>query len=216
LQDAFFVRRARVVGDGTIYRNVEFKIEFDFENYNSVAFDESFVGARNLPWIDTVRVGQTRVPFGLEAYTSSRFLPMLERSPLFDAFYQEFAPGVFTNTTFFDQRLTTQHMVHRIDNFSQFNGASFGDGKYAYSGRVSGLPAYEDDGRWLLHLGVAYQVRKGSSPLDFSGGSVLPGDENADLVRFRARPGIRDAVGLQGDPARVVDTGTSTPTTCRR
>src|SRR5205085_7431506 len=30
---------------------------------------------------------------------------------------------------------------------------------------------------------------------------------NTDLIRFRARPGIRDAVGLQGNPARVVDTG---------
>ncbi len=213
LTDGFFVRRARVVADGTVFQTIEFKNEFDFENYNSVSFDESYVGARDLPVVDTVRVGQTHCPFGLEAYTSSRFLPMLERSPLFDAFYQEFAPGVFADTTFLDQRVTTQHMFHRIDNFSQFNGASFGDGKYAYSGRVSGLPVYEADGRCLLHLGLAYQWRKGSPPLDFNGGTALPSAPNpaaadrTDLIRFRARPGIRDAVGLQGDPARVVDTG---------
>jgi len=181
------------------------------ENYNNISFDESYVGARDLPFIDTVRFGQTHVPFGLEAYTSSRFLPMIERSPLFDAFYQEFAPGIFTNTTFFDQRLTTQHMFHRIDNFSQFNGASFGDGKYAYSGRVSALPLYESDGVCLLHLAVAYQWRKGSTPPDFNGGTVLPSNptttENTDLVRFRTRPGLRDVVGLQGDGTRVIDTG---------
>jgi phosphate-selective porin OprO/OprP len=213
LLDGFFVRRARFMGDGTVYQTIEFKTEFDFENYNNISFDESYVGARDLPYIDTVRVGQTHCPFGLEAYTSSRFLPMLERSPLFDAFYQEFAPGVFTDTTFLDQRVTTQHMFHRIDNFSQFNGASFGDGKYAYSGRVSALPVYEDDGRCLLHLGVAYQWRKGSPPLDFNGGTPLPSNpnpnvtENTDLVRFRVRPTLRDAVGLQGNGARVVDTG---------
>jgi phosphate-selective porin OprO and OprP len=213
LLDGFFVRRARVVADGVIFQTIEFKTEFDFENYNSISFDESYVGARDLPFIDTVRFGQTHVPFGLEAYTSSRFLPMLERSPLFDAFYQEFAPGVFTNTTFLDQRVTTQHMFHRIDNFSQFNGASFGDGKYAYSGRVSALPVYEDDGRCLLHLGLAYQFRKGTIPLDFNGGTTLPSQPDpqvagtSDLVRFRARPSIRDAVGAQGNGARVVDTG---------
>ena len=159
------------------------------------------------------RLGQTHVPFGLEAYTSSRFLPMMERSPLFEAFYQEFAPGVFTNTTFLDERVTTQHMFHRIDNFQQFNGASFGDGKYAYSGRVSALPWYEDGGRTLVHVGVAYQWRKGSPPPDFNGGTALASAPspavtgNTDLVRFRARPALRDAVGLQGDGARVVDTG---------
>src|SRR5262245_17656208 len=138
---------------------------------------------------------------------------MLELSTLFDAFYQEFAPGIFSNTTFSDQRVTTQHMFHRIDNFNQFNGASFGDGKYAYSGRLSGLPVYECDGRYLFHLGVAYQWRKGSIPSDFNGGTTLPSTanpnvtENTDLVRFRARPSIRDAVGAQGDGTRVVDTG---------
>ena len=136
---------------------IDFKVEFDFENYNNISFDESFVGARNVPLIGMVRVGQMHVPFGLEAYTSSRFLPLMERSPLFDAFYQEFAPGIFTNTTFLDERITTQHMFHRIDNFSQFNGAAFGDGKYAYSGRISALPLFENEGRDLLHVAVAYQ-----------------------------------------------------------
>ena len=213
LQDGFFVRRARFVADGSIYKNIDFKVEFDFENYNSIAFDESFVGIRNVPYIGMIRFGQTHVPFGLEAYTSSRFLPLMERSPVFDAFYQEFAPGIFTNTTWLDNRITMQHMFHKIDNFQQFNGASFGDGKYAYSGRMSALPLYEDDGRDLIHLGIAYQWRKGSTPQDFNGGTTLASTPNAavttntDLIRFRARPGLRDVIGAQGDGARVVDTG---------
>lgn len=211
LEDGFFVRRARFNGDGQIYQVIEYKVEFDFENYNSISFDESYVGLRYLPFIDTIRIGQEHVPFGLEAYTSSRFLPMMERSPLFDCFYQEFAPGVFTNTTFCNQRMTTQHMFHRIDNFNQFNGASFGDGKYAYSGRFSVLPIYTQEGRTLLHLALDYQWRKGSIPSDFNGGFVPPSPPvlttNTDIVRFRSRQSIRDAVGLQGDPVRVIDTG---------
>src|SRR5439155_14193562 len=47
----------------------------------------------------------------------------------------------------------------------------------------------------------------------FNGGTILPSapspavTDNTDLVRFRTRASIRDAVGLQGNGARVVDTG---------
>jgi phosphate-selective porin OprO and OprP len=213
LTDGYFFRRIRFVADGQIWKTIEFKGEFDFENYTSLTFDEVYVGARDLPFIDTFRIGQMHVPFGLEAYSSSRWLPQFERSPLFDAFYQEFAPGIFTNTTFLDQRVTMQGMFHRIDNFNQFNGASFGDGKYAYSSRMSVLPIYEYEGRCLLHLGIAYQWRKGSIPSDFNGGTTLPSNPNplvttnTDLVRFRARQSLRDATGLEGDGNRVIDTG---------
>lgn len=214
LQDGFFIRRARIVADGTFYQNFEFKTEFDLENYNNLAFDEMYLGVRNLPIVDTVRVGQMHVPFGLEAYTSSRWLPQMERSPVFDAFYQEFAPGIFVNRTFLDQRVTTQHMFHRIDNFNQFNGDSFGGGKFAYSGRVSALPIYEDEGRHLLHVAFDYQWRKGSVANDFNGGTALPAGSppnaitsTSDIVRFRARQSLRDAIGNQGDGNRVLDTG---------
>jgi phosphate-selective porin OprO/OprP len=212
LQDGFFVRRARVVGDGTIYQVVEFKVEFDLENFSNLAFDELYVGVKDLPFFDAIRIGQTHVPYGLEAYTSSRFQPLNERSTSFDAFYQEFAPGIFANETFLDQRITAQQMFHRTDYFNQFNGDSFGDGKYAFTARVSGLPIYEDDGRCLVHLGASYQIRSGSTPADFNGGTTvtLPSNKvtlNSDLVRFRVRPGVRDAFGLQGDSNRVVDTG---------
>jgi len=213
LQDGFYIRRARVVGDGTIYQTVEFKVEFDFENLTTLAFDEMYVGMKDLPFVDAVRLGQVHVPFGLEAYTSSRWQPLFERSPLFDAFYQEFAPGIFVNETFLDQRITAQQMFHRIDSFAPFNGSSFGDGKYAFTARVSGLPVYEDEGRYLMHLGAAYQFRNGATPADFNGGTVLGTrppltvTENSDLVRFRSRASLRDAIGVEGDSARVVDTG---------
>src|SRR5262245_59308211 len=212
LQDGFFIRRARVVGDGTIYQTVEFKVEFDFENLTTLSFDEMYVGMKDLPFVDAVRLGQMHVPFGLEAYTSSRWQPLFERSPLFDAFYQEFAPGIFLNETFLDQRITAQQMFHRIDSFAPFNGTSFGDGTYAFTARVSGLPIYEAEGRYLMHLGASYQFRSGSIPADFNGGTTITPPprtvtENTDLVRFRARASLRDAIGVEGDSSRVVDTG---------
>ena len=93
--------------------------------------------------------------------------------------------------TFLDQRVTTQNMFHRTDYFSQFNGASFGDGRTPIRG-VRWLPLYECEGRELLHLGIAYQLRNASSPADFDGGPFPPPinpavTDRLDLIRFRSR-----------------------------
>jgi phosphate-selective porin OprO/OprP len=217
LEDGSFVRRARFVSDGTMYETMEWKVEFDVENYDDITFDEMYVGAKHIPFFDTIRVGQEHVPFGLEAYSSSRWLETMERSPLFDAFYQEFAPGIFWNKDWLDSRITTQAMFGRNDSFNQNGGDSFGDGRYEYTARISFLPIYEDNGRELLHLALDYQWRKGSDAADLNFGTTtvpapaaITTDDN-DLFRFRARMSLRDAVGQspisQGDSARVVDTG---------
>ncbi len=217
LEDGSFVRRARFVSDGTCYEVFEWKVEFDVENYDDIAFDEMYVGVKKVPFFDTIRIGQEHVPFGLEAYSSSRWLETLERSPLFDSFYQEFAPGLFWNKDWLDSRVTTQAMIGRIDNYNQFNGDSFGDGRLAYTARISMLPIFEDNGRELLHLAMDYQWRKGSyaNELGF-GQTTVPAPaavttDNNDLFRFRTRMSLRDSVAQspisQGNSARVIDTG---------
>jgi phosphate-selective porin OprO and OprP len=60
---------------------------------------------------------------------------------------------------------------------------------------------------------LAYQFRSSSTPADFNNGTTLGSQPNpdvttnTDLVRFRARAGVRDAIALQGVSSRVVDTG---------
>lgn len=217
LQDGSFIRRARIIADGQIWGIMEYKIENDLENFaandGTINFDEVFIGFKDLPILDTVRIGQMHMPFGLEAYTSSRFLEMLERSTLFDTYYTEFAPGIFQERTYFNQRMTTELMFSRNNNFQQFNGDAFGDGQYMYTARISGLPIWENDGRCLLHLALDYQYKKGGAPNDFNGGTTLPSvppasiTTNNELFRFRARQEIRDAIGIQGDANRLIDTG---------
>src|SRR5262249_4187601 len=69
----------------------------------------------------------------------------------------------------------------------------------------------------LLHLGAAYQWRKGAVPADFNGGTTLaslpnPGvSTNTDLARFRTRQGLRAAIGQVGDRAPNVATGNIIP-----
>jgi phosphate-selective porin OprO/OprP len=99
--------------------------------------------------------------------------------------------------------------------------AFFGDGNYAYTVRVAGLPIYKDEGRHLLHLGFSYTYRRANEqePTVPNTGGFGP-----NIVRFSARPELRDAIGdfarfttsgsgtglqvLPGNGARLVDTGT--------
>jgi phosphate-selective porin OprO/OprP len=212
LDDGSYFRRLRLRAEGTLYETYEFLFEPDFENLNRITLDYAWVGARNVPWLGTVRVGQHKVPQGLESYSSSRFLELMERSPLIDTFWQEFGTGLFASNTFCEERATWAAMVHRIQTLQQYNGADFGDGDYAATGRVSVLPVYEAEGRCLVHLAGSYQWRHADLGRTTQVGGT--GNDFADtqhVVRFRDRPAVRDAVSVandtQGDPARFIDTG---------
>src|SRR5262249_35668061 len=159
-----------------------------------------WVGLKDLPFVGTVRVGQHSVPQGLESFSTSRASLFLERSATFDCFLQDYAPGVFASNNYLDQRVTWEAMFHKIDQVP-FNGAAFGDGEYAATVRLTGLPLYQADGRYLVHLGASYQFRH--AQLDRTV-IVLPG-ENRDVVDLRSRPELRDAAGAQGNSVRWID-----------
>jgi phosphate-selective porin OprO/OprP len=94
-------------------------------------------------------------------------------------------------------------------NLHDNNGADFQDGRYGASGRLTALPIYQNEGRQLLHLGVSGTWREADKPDGAPQGGIAGGD----VVRFRARPGLRDAIGdfgtspLPGNSVRWVDTG---------
>jgi phosphate-selective porin OprO/OprP len=210
-----FFRRVRFRSDGTGYGVVEYALEVDFEQLNFITYDHMWVGLKDVPFLGTVRVGQQKVPQGLESISSDYHLTFLERSSLTDAFWQIFAPGILVANDYFDKTVTSQVMFHRVQPV-QFYNEDFGDGNYAGTGRLTYTPLYEDDGAVVLHVGGSYQYRTGDL-----GRTIQPGGTgNAfadlhDVVRFRARPELRDATGigtvgngiLGGDPGRFVDTG---------
>jgi phosphate-selective porin OprO/OprP len=210
LDDGMFFRRVRLRSDGVGYELVEYTIEIDFEQLNLITYDHMWVGFKELPFIGTLRVGQHKVPQGLEMMGSDYHLTFLERSSLADAFWTLFAPGVFLANTYFDQNVTFQTMFHRIQPLGFYN-ADFGDGDYASTSRLTFTPVYADGGRCLVHLGGSYQWRHGDL-----GRTIIPGGtgntfaDTQQVARFRARPELRDATGVTfpfGDSGRFVDTG---------
>lgn len=207
LDDGMFFRRARINIDGRFWEVFEFDTIFNLEqvNENIVNLDDFWVGITKLPVIGNVRIGHHKTLQGLESLSSSRVLTFMERSALFDAFWVEFQPGVVAFNNIGDNdRATWGLQAGRVENFGG-TGADFGDGEYVYTGRLTALPVYTNEGRCLVHVGGSAQWRKAER--------LGPDSSGDPVVRFRARPEMRDAVGnfgsgtLPGNNNRWVDTG---------
>jgi phosphate-selective porin OprO/OprP len=221
-EDGTFFRRLRIHFDGTAWEVVEYNMEFALENIqgNIVTMDEIFVGLTQIPLIGTIRVGHMRIPHGLEGdmISSSKAMQFLERSAMTDAIFENFnfAPGIWFGNNFLDQRMTYSAMMYRTEQNGN-NGADFGDGEYAATGRLTFLPVYANEGRTLVHLGFSSTWQAAEKP-----GTELTGP---NAIRLRARPELRDFQGgftefasavnpgsgaLPGNDSRMVDTGSVT------
>ena len=212
LEDGSFFRRVRLRSDGVAYETFEYVLEVDFEQLNLITFDHMWIGVKDDRW-GTLRVGQMKVPQGMEMIGSDYHLTMLERSPLSDSLFTLFGQGIFYQNNFFNNNVVFQTMFHRIQPIQAFTG-DFGNGNYAETTRLTWTPLYEDEGAKVVHVGGSYQWRSGDI-----GHTIQPGGtgstfgDTQDVVRFRARPNLRDAVGvgstnfLGSNSNRFVDTG---------
>jgi phosphate-selective porin OprO/OprP len=201
-------RRARFRIDGTLYKTIDWAAEFDFVNAalirnqptsaTNFGFQEQTVTAptdlwvqfKELPHLGNVRIGNQKEPIGFEHLVSSRYLPLMERSYNQDAFYggtyNGFTPGIqaFRNYGVDDMGLIQAGLFHPVDSVFAFNT---GTDDYAVTGRVTKLLSYEDDGRYLTHLGVSGRQATAVS------NNLAPGAKQT----FRTRDAIR--AGLASD-----------------
>ena len=226
LQDGAFFRRIRPEWEGQAWEIIEWDVILALEQISNgiPQLNSVWAGVTQIPGIGSLRVGKIRLPQGLEpgTYTNNRSATFLEVSASGTAFYQDLGPGVWTSNSVLDQRVTWEAMVHRQDNVtggsdSGQNGASFGDGKYAYVGRLTALPIFENEGRCLMHLGASYSWRKAEDLPAASG--VQANTVGPTFVEYRSRPLLRDGIGefgstdgtsnnLPGNQKQLVDTGT--------
>jgi phosphate-selective porin OprO/OprP len=237
LQDGTYFRRIRPLWDGQAYDTFEWNVILALEQIGQVSqptlstvtskagnvtaatltagngqglinLDEVWAGVYGIPIIGRIRAGHMKVPQGLEGnqMTSSRSMTFMENAAYTDAFYNVFGTGVQIANTALDDRITWQGMWYRNDFTNRGNtGIDFGDGAYCYTGRMTALLIDEDEDRHLLHVGVSGTWRRAEKA-----GQELTG---LGVIRYRARPELRDAFGglgdgvLPGDSTRMVDTG---------
>ena len=152
-QDGAEIRRARLFASGSIGR-MEYKAQFDFSEAEieaAGALKDAYVGFNQLPVVGSLKVGHFKEPFGLEELTSTNHITFMERSST-----SPFAPsrnvGVGFQNAVGDSRMTYAAGIFRDSNDV---ARSFGGDGWNYTGRLTGLPVYGDDGRRLLHLGAA-------------------------------------------------------------
>ncbi len=194
LMDAWNIRRGRLRVDGTMYDVFDFACEYDFINEAAVdapislippqvnpdafpAPTDLWVQWNRLPFWGNVRAGVQKDAFGFEHLTSSRWLNFMERSFMQDAFTgpfnNGFSPGLQNTNTYYNERGTWSTGIFK--NVNNIFSSGVGDGEYMGVARVTYLPYYSDEGRYLLHTGIA--------------GRYMGLDE--EQIRFRSRGDIR-------------------------
>jgi phosphate-selective porin OprO/OprP len=152
IDDGTEFRRARLYVAATIYDHIIMMAEYDFAGGES-AFKDVYVGAKGLHPVDMVRIGHFKEPFSLEELSSDNFTTFTERA-LPNIFTPSRNTGIGTNSVFLDDRMTLGVGVFRDSD--DVSGDSIGD-NYQFSGRLTGLPLYVDDGSQLVHLGFSYR-----------------------------------------------------------
>jgi phosphate-selective porin OprO and OprP len=227
LEDGSFFRRARIQADGTAYGIMEWSVEYDFQNVNAIPFDVTFVGVRDLPFVGTMRAGLFHTAQGMESYVNSKFQETMEYSGMFNALENQFLLGFYATNSILDQRMTWHYQFGRQPVALTGVPVDFGDGDYVHTARVTGLPVYLDDGRYLLHLGLSYQYREnprdtgdgnGEPAVNRIGTPLSPGvltnpggaplfSQPVRLARFNSFGGLRDSIGV-GLPVSPTTAGT--------
>jgi phosphate-selective porin OprO/OprP len=161
LHDATEIRTARLGASGTLYDEVNYKVEFDLgpDDGGETAAKDVYIGVKDTP-VGEVRVGHFKEPFSLEQLTSSRFITFMERS-VADAFVPGRNSGIALLNNNPSETVTWSLGAFRsTDN----QAAGSGNAQYRYSARVTAVPMIDESGENLVHVGgsVSYSTDEGA------------------------------------------------------
>ena len=168
-------RRCRLFVQGTLNDRLLFNLQVDFAGNSSgggTALKDAYMGLTGLGPVGTVRIGHMKEDFSLEEMTSSKYIVFMERA-LPSVFDPERNVGISAYNTFLDGRLR-----YALGGFHQTNDGAFGQKDtpgpttYHITGRLTGLPYWEDKGKKFMHLGIDYSHQftgsGGTNDLDYA------------------------------------------------
>ncbi|MSR62083.1 MAG: hypothetical protein EXS08_06540 [Planctomycetes bacterium] len=154
IEDGSEFRRARIELSGEVAERTEWETSFDFAG-GKASFKNMFVGFKELPF-GNLRVGQFKEPFSLEQLTSDNYTTFLERSVV-SANDPSYNAGLMVFDTAASERMTWAVGAFRAG--SDDGEISKGDGEWAITARVTGLPLIDEDGSDYVHLGLGFSRR---------------------------------------------------------
>jgi phosphate-selective porin OprO/OprP len=171
-------RRARLYMSGTMWRDWDFKVQFDFAE-DGISGKDLYVRYTGLKPAK-ISVGHIKEQFSLEELTSSKYITFMERAlPIAFAPGRNMGVGVHTH---FADRVTVAAGIFGEGVSDSAGTTSEG---YGATGRITFSPVHEKSR--AVHLGGAVSWR-------------TPDDD--DTLRFRERPESHIS------STRLVDTGT--------
>ncbi len=189
-QDRFNFRRLRIGVKGELTNNIFYKYEGEFAGGQNPSYRDAYIGIKELPYLNTVLIGNHKRPYGLDHLNSSRTNVFIERPFIIEAHNQDSRRlGISSNGQ-------TENVNWRYGVWNQQltqSGSGYVGDHYQLevAGRLAGTPWYDEssDGRGYLHLGIS--------------GSVGFPDGNGpnNQARYRTRPEARSN-------SRWLDTGT--------
>ena len=162
-------RRARIGAEGFLTEQLYYRIVPDFALGGRPSFRDAFVEYRDLEGVGTIRLGESRQPFGMDAQTPANHQPFLERS-LANALspFRQVGLGIRNHN---EDETVTWHVGAFGFPTDQF-GNAVSDSGFGVVGRLTALPWTSADEKSLIHFGVDY-------------GWEHPGDAG---LRYRSTP----------------------------
>ncbi len=195
IQDGADFRRARLAAVGDLASNAGYMLEMDFAFPGRPTFMDVWAEIKDTFGPGTLRVGQFRHPFSMDALTSVKDLPLLERGlPFAFVPFRQIGAEYYGNNEAWDSTWAVSVFRYPTDPF----GGNIGDnGGYGMATRWTCAPITYNNDRQLLHVGVDYSYANPSN----------------DLIRYRNQPefSVSETGGVPvGVPSNVppfVDTG---------
>lgn len=139
------LRRGRVYVEGTLYKDWNYKFQFEFAADGASDLEDAYIQYTGLP-VD-ITVGRFKKPFGLEELTSSKYISTIERTEIWEI--------VEAGRSDINLQLSQGG-----SNYSWAVGLyesgedEAGDRDFGYGGRVTFAPIAEKN--HVLHFGGAY------------------------------------------------------------
>lgn len=183
-------RRLRFGVKGDLPYNMLYKIEMEFAGGNDSEFRDAYLGWKEVPFFQTLLIGNQKRPYGLDHLNSSRYNVFLERPWVIESFNQDARRfGICSYGVSEDQAWNWRYGVYN-QRLIQDEGNYASDNYQAQiAGRLANTIWYDEcsDGRGYAHWAVAGTWA--DTDADATGNNYA--GSGASEARFRHRPEAR-------------------------
>ena len=176
-------RRLRFGVKGDVADNMEYKIEMEFAGGNDVEFRDAYLGWTDLPFLQTVLLGNQKRPYGLDHLNSSRYNVFLERPFVIEAINQDARRlGLASYGVSEDLRWNWRYGVYNQRNVQALGNYVDDHLQLELTGRLANTIWYDEisGGRGYAHWAISGSHADCSDNLN-----------NTNEGRFRTRPEAR-------------------------